>query len=270
MDLLPSSDPYEHIVQWYDLEHDPFQDDAECFVSLSESQGGSPVRVLEIGSGTGRLTAALALAGRHVTAVEPSPAMREGMRARLAQLPEKVARRIEIVEGSAVSFQLPVDARPFDVALLPQNVVAHLLTPSERELALAHVARWVRPGGQLLVDVDLAGPRRLHETAGQLWWSGTWRLRDGDGELTHFVSATPSRDPSLVHLLHFYDLSDPDGAVRRTTTRLSLALLQPGEVELAIRHAGFVVEETYGDYVCGPFDAAAPRIIVDARRAKTT
>lgn len=267
---IPSdpSDPYERIVPWYDLEHDPFQDDAECFASLIESHGGGAARVLEIGAGTGRLAVALALAGHHVTAVEPSDAMREGMRSRLRQLPEKVARRIQVVGGDAGSFHLPDTSQPYDTALLAQNVLAHLLTAAERERALAHVSSAVRPGGQLLVDIDLEGPRRLRETAGQLWWQGTWRARDGVGELTHLVTAVPSRDPSVVRLVHLYDLCGPDGALRRATTSLSLALLQPGEVELAIRHAGFDIAERYGDYSCGPFEFTSARLIVDATRGR--
>lgn len=270
MDPSRASDPYERIVPWYDIEHDPFQDDAECFVSLIESHGGGQTRVLEIGAGTGRLAAALALAGHHITAVEPSPAMREGMRSRLRQLPDKVARRVQVIEGGAASFNPADGSQPFDMALLAQNVLAHLLTAAEREEALANIATHVRPGGQLLVDIDLAGPRRLRETAGQLWWQGTWQLRGGGGELTHVVTATPSREPSVVHLVHFYDLCAANGELRRTTSHLALALLEPGEVELALRQAGFRIEERYGDYSCAPFEATSARIILDARLNSAT
>lgn len=265
MDFSQRDDPYERIVPWYDIEHDPFQDDAECFVSLIESHGGGVARVLEIGAGTGRLAVALALAGHHVTAVEPSSAMCQGMRGRLGQLPDKVARRVHVVEGDGATFQLPDTSAPFDTVLLAQNVLAHSLTAAERDQTIARVGQWIRPDGQALVDIDLAGPRRLRETAGQLWWQGTWRLRDGGGELTHLVTASPAREPSIVHLVHFYDLCNPDGALHRTTTRMALAVLEPGEVELALRYAGFQVEETYGDYSCAPFDATSPRLILDAR-----
>lgn len=265
MGLSRRNDPYERIVPWYDIEHDPFQDDAECFVSLIGSHGDGMGRVLEIGAGTGRLAAALALSGHQVTAVEPSPAMCTGMRSRLRQLPDKVARRVQVVEGDGATFQLSDTSAPFDTALLAQNVLAHVLTAPERDQTLARVAQWLRPGGQLLVDIDLAGPRRLRETAGQLWWQGTWQLREGGGELTHMVTASPAREPSIVHLVHFYDRCDPDGALHRTTTRLALAVLEPGEVELALRYAGFQIEETYGDYSCAPFEATSARLILDAR-----
>lgn len=264
MATFPTSDSYEQIAEWYDVEHDPFQDDAECYVSLMESNGDAQSRVLEIGSGTGRLAAALALAGHHVTGIEPSQAMRERAQARLRQLPERVARRILIVEGSATAFQLR-DDRQFDTVLMGQNLLAHLLTSTERSEALSAIAPRLRPGGQLIVDVDLAGPRRLRETASQLWWQGTWSLRDEGGELTHFVTAALTRDPALAHLIHFYDSRSPDGLVRRTTARLSLALLQPGEVELALQHAGFSVVASYGDYSCSPYDASSERIIFDTR-----
>jgi SAM-dependent methyltransferase len=224
--------------------------------------------VLEVGSGTGRLAVAFALAGHVVTAVEPSSAMSDRAAERLRQLPEKVARRIHLVSGSADDLGLAETER-FDVALLGQNLLAHLLTPEERRRALASVASVLLPGGQLILDLDLAGPQWLARSAPRLWRQGTWRLRNRQGEVTHFVTAEPSRDAQIVHLVHYYDVSGPDGAVARTTARMSLAILSAGEVQLALQRAGFTITAVYGDYARAPYEAGAERAIFDTRREPT-
>jgi SAM-dependent methyltransferase len=262
------SDPYERIAAWYDLEHDSFQDDAECYVSLVEASAGPRARVLEVGSGTGRLAVAFALAGHVVTAVEPSLTMSDRAAERLRQLPEKVARRIHLVSGSADDLGLAETER-FDVALMGQNLLAHLLAPEERQRALASVASALRPGGQLILDLDLAGPRWLSQSAPSLWRQGTWRLHNGQGEVTHFVTAEPSDDAHIVHLVHYYDVSGPDGTVARTTARMSLANLSAGEVELALQRVGFTITAIHGDYGCAPYEEGSERAIFNARREPT-
>ncbi|MGH2486387.1 MAG: methyltransferase domain-containing protein [Ktedonobacterales bacterium] len=257
-------DPYDRIAAWYDLEHDSFQEDAECYVSLVGANAGPRARVLEVGGGTGRLAVAFALAGHPVTAVEPSVAMSNRAAARLRQLPEKVARRVPLVTGSAGNLGLaPVER--FGAALMAQNLLAHLLIAEERERALASAANALRPGGQLILDVDLAGPQRLLQASSRPWRQGTWSLRDGCGEVTHFVAASLSYDARIVHLIHSYDVTGADGAVSRTSARMSLAMLSAGEVELALRHAGFTIEAIYGDYGCAPYEAGSERAIFDAR-----
>src|SRR5487761_186356 len=103
-------DPYAQIAEWYDLEHDEFSDDIELYLELI---GGATRRLasLEGGAGTGRLLAALAGAGYLATGVEPSTAMRARYALRVAALPERVARRMRLVEGTATALGLPASER---------------------------------------------------------------------------------------------------------------------------------------------------------------
>lgn len=258
-------DPYAQIAEWYDLEHDSFTDDIELYLELI---GGATTRlaILEVGAGTGRLLAALAGAGYVVTGVEPSAAMRARCARRLAALPERVARRISIVAGTASD--LPVAAvERFDVALLGLGTYGHFTRADERAAALGALRSHLREGGRLIVDVDLAGPRRLLETAGRLWWQGAWPTRDGAAMVEHLVVGAPGAEPGIVEVTHLYDAHEQGGAVRRTLARTPLALLSRGEVTLAIQQAGFSIEALYGGYDMAPADDAAGRVIVVAQRA---
>src|SRR4051794_11844915 len=113
---MSGDDPYAALAEWYDLEHDDLTEDIEFFAQQLTAIGAPRAHVLEIGSGTGRIAGGLALAGYEVVGVEPSAAMRARFQARLAALPQRVARRVSIVAGDARLLALPPDAR-FDAAL---------------------------------------------------------------------------------------------------------------------------------------------------------
>src|SRR5262245_46460849 len=118
-------DPYATLAEWYDIEHDAITEDVEFFAQQIASLGVARPHVLEVGSGTGRIAAGLALAGYEVVGIEPSAAMRARCLARLAALPERVARRISVLDGDARLLTPPPDAR-FDVALYGLDTFAHL------------------------------------------------------------------------------------------------------------------------------------------------
>ncbi|MDE3228834.1 MAG: methyltransferase domain-containing protein [Chloroflexota bacterium] len=263
-DPREEQDPYALIAEWYDLEHDSFTDDIELYQELLAGET-QRLAILEVGAGSGRLLAALAGAGYVVTGVEPSAAMRARCVARLAALPERVARRARIVEGTATALGLDAGER-FDVALLGLGTYGHLTTAEERAAALRAAREHMKPDGRLIVDVDLAGPRRLLETAGRLWWQGAWQARDGVALVEHSVVGALGAEPGVVEVTHLYDTHEQGGLLRRTLTRTPLALLSLGEVALEVRQAGYQIEALYGGYDMAPADGVAGRLIVVARR----
>ena len=258
-------DPYQAIATWYDVEHDRVTEDIECYQELIMQADLRAPTILEIGCGTGRVLARLAAAGYSVTGIDPSDAMRQRCARRLAALPERVSRRVRLLAGDAEHLPLGEDDQ-FDLALFSLNTFAHLLTIPARHYALAQVAAHLRPGALLLLDLDLLGTRRLAETAGQLWWRGTWPLPENNAVLlSHLMTAAPASTPGLLDVTHFYDAHEQGGEVRRSISRMSLALLSKGEVEVALQFAGFSVDEVYGGYDLSPWDEASARAIFLAR-----
>jgi SAM-dependent methyltransferase len=148
--------------------------------------------VLEIGSGTGALTTLLTGYVRHVLAVEPDARMR-------AVLHERVGDA-EVVAGRAE--KLPADDASFDVVI--GSSMWHWV---DEELALAEVARVLRPGGTLA-----------------LLWSGTDRSVDWMRSLWSGGLLTPEqieradadrRDRHTVHLGSSSPFLDPEVRVIR-------------------------------------------------------
>lgn len=118
--------------------------------------GAAPRDVVDLGAGTGKLTAALVALGHHVTAVEPLAEMR-------ARLEERLPG-VRSLAGSAES--LPLSDASADVV-----TVAQAFHWFDHGPALAEIARVLRPGGVLAIAWNVRDEReewvaRLSEVIG--------------------------------------------------------------------------------------------------------
>lgn len=133
--------------------------------------GPTPVRVADVGAGTGLLTRALIALGHDVIPVEPDP----GMRAQL----DAATPGVQAVEGAAE--RIPLDDASVDAVVAGQAY--HWF---DRERAHPELARVIRPGGV---------------------FAPVWNQRDDDvpwlAELTRIVegerAASSARNGERVH-----------------------------------------------------------------------
>jgi SAM-dependent methyltransferase len=127
-------------------EHRPVYADAAVEWALEPVRGRRPLRVADVGAGTGKLTAMLVRLGADVTAVEPDPQMLAELR---RTLPE-----VRSAAGSAE--ELPLADASVDAVLAGQAM--HWFDPDR---ALPEIARVLTPGGVLAglwnVDDDRVG-----------------------------------------------------------------------------------------------------------------
>jgi SAM-dependent methyltransferase len=166
--------------------------------------------VLDLGAGTGKLTAALVERGRAVTAVDPSPEMLRVLRGRLPG--------VEAVEGTAE--RIPTPDRAFALVVVAQ--AWHWVDPGR---AVPEVARVLRPGGRLGLiwnerDESIGWVREL----GQLMDAGTAAF---DDESEPVVPA-------------------PFGPLERHETRWVQELTHDGLLDLARSRSYFITKDADG------------------------
>ena len=155
-----------------------FRDMRERILAAASVETGESV--LDLGSGTGLLALAAAPLADTVWALDSSRAMCEylAIKARSARL-----SNVEVVRASAVNLPLVDDC----IDVVVSNYCLHELSHPDKLLALAEVARVLRPGGRLVVgdmmfSLDLRTARDRHLVAGKVRTiarrgiPGLWRL----------------------------------------------------------------------------------------------
>jgi len=143
-----------HADEWDELRSLHIADgpvEAALTEMLAEASGGGSLgRLLDVGTGTGRIAELFAADAAHIVAFDKSPDMLRIARARLQHLPSDA---VELVQGDFA--QLPFAARSFDTVLLHQ-VLHYAQAP---EAVLAGAARVTAPGGRVAI-VDFAAHER--------------------------------------------------------------------------------------------------------------
>jgi demethylmenaquinone methyltransferase/2-methoxy-6-polyprenyl-1,4-benzoquinol methylase len=121
--------------------------------AVAEAAAARPgARVLEIGCGTGAVTARLVARGAEVTALDQNPEMLERARARLSAAP---AGAVTWLERTAAELDQLAEAA-FDAAVA--SLCLSEMSAGERAFVLRAAARRLRPGGVLAV-ADEVRPR---------------------------------------------------------------------------------------------------------------
>ena len=115
-------------------EHRPDYAEAAVRWALEPVRSGVPLRVLDLGAGTGKLTATLVRVGAEVTAVEPDPAM-------LAELRRSLGT-VRSLPGSAEDIPLPD-------ASVDAVVVGQAMHWFDLDRAIPEIARVLAGGGVL-------------------------------------------------------------------------------------------------------------------------
>jgi SAM-dependent methyltransferase len=225
--------------------------------------GPEPLEVLDLGAGTGKLTAALLAAGHRVTALEPSAGMREVLAARLAgaggaaaseEAPSRLAgaatasEEAPSADGGAASPAVSggaevtiLDGRAEEIPLGDGSVDAVVAGSAfhwfDREPTLAEVERVLRPPGVFGLlgnryDTSIDWQRRLRKisSAGEIYRGGHWPKQE---ELRERF--TEVEDRSIAHHMEV----DP-AMLRDYLASLSwVATMEPAERE---RHLAAIDE----------------------------
>lgn len=117
---------------------------------LEEAAAAPGMVAVDLGCGTGQLAIPLAQAGAHVKAVDISQNM-------ILRLHEKaMASGVGGIEGlvsAAEQFDLPEQS----VDLVVTNYVLHHLRDEDKERVVQAAARWLKPGGRLVVGDMMFG-----------------------------------------------------------------------------------------------------------------
>ncbi|ABF45483.1 Methyltransferase type 11 [Deinococcus geothermalis DSM 11300] len=246
-----SSVNYDDFADLYDHQYDLYRDDLHFYAGVAERVGGP---VLEVGAGTGRVTAFLARRGVRVVGLEPSARMIERGRARA----KEQGLDLTFVQGDAGSFQLE---ERFSLVIAPFNALMHLYTPGEQLSALENIRAHLKPGGAFVFDLSV--PR--YGEMNTLRHEGETFYGDGGWRTDVFLVQRHDRPRQHVTTEYYVDTTAADGTLRRRHYTLTQRYYTRFEMEWLLRCAGFEAPRVTGSFQGGPLTESSEVMVFQTR-----
>jgi SAM-dependent methyltransferase len=202
-------------------------------------------RVLELGVGTGRLAAPMAVAGLDVVGIDSSVAM-------LARIPEHPGGdQVTALCGDMVR-DLPDG--PFDACLVAYNTLFNLVDAADQQRCFHAVADRLRPGGSFVVEAIVPDPAA---PAG-----GDVSLRTMTADRV-VLSVSDHRPDEQRTSGQFVELTETGGVRLRPW---SIRWAPPDELDAMAASAGLALAERFADMAGTRFDEHADHHVSIYRR----
>lgn len=234
---------YDPIANLYDI-YVPATFDIDFFVNEAAKSKGE---ILELMSGTGRVSIPLLGAGVKLTCVDLSA----GSNAILREKLEQKGLQADVYQMDVCELDLP---KKFDMVIIPFHSFAHITSTQDQRRALERIHAHLSPGGMFICT--LGNPVMRKQTVnGQLRLVRTYSLDDGCALLLWTLESFSAGDPQVVEALQFYEEYDASGVMRsKKLMELHFRLSGRDEFEELVKTAGFKVKALYGDYSRAKFN----------------
>jgi len=215
-------------------------------------------RVLELGSGTGRVSLPLGRAGVALTGIDRSAAMLAYARTRIKRA--RLGHAIRLVQGDIRFLPCP---RAFAVVMAPYGILQSLLRERDLARTLAEVHRVLEPGGTFGLEL-VADLPAWEEYRRRVSLKG-WRGRPGGTHVT--LVETVRQDRARRQTIFDQEFRERRGG-RTRVHRFSLAFrtLSVPQMTRRLEKAGFEISALLGDYRGGAWDARADVWVILAKK----
>jgi SAM-dependent methyltransferase len=249
----------------YDLEHEGDDEDVGFYLKLLDRW--RPKRVMELASGSGRVTIPLArvaiASGAEIVGLErEGPMLEEAERKRAALTPHERAG-FSFIEGDMRRWSTP---QPFDLVIAPCSSLSHLLMLDEQIAAWQCAYDNLRAGGRFVVDLTMPNlpayadsmqtpPRTLVEVDVDA------RDPQTGTRLVRYKTTRYLPHEQRAEIRFLYDRFPQDQQVDRYVSDFDCHVYYPREVELLFRVAGFSIDCWFGDYTMRRLRATSRQLI---------
>ncbi len=239
---MPNSIDWSRVADLYDS-YVQSTLDVPFFLDHASKTSGE---VLELMSGTGRVSLPLIEAGVRLTCVDASPDMLVALREKLAK--KNLAAPVHEMDVRELNL-----GKRFDLIFIPFHSFAELLTTSDQRKTLDRVQKHLSDRGRFICT--LHNPTvRLKHVDGQLRLWGNHPLAQRCGSLLFWGMENYDSDAHIVNGFEFFEEYDPSGILRtKRMVELHFRIVEKNEFAELAGAAGFRVAALYGDYGCSEF-----------------
>ncbi len=225
------------IADFYDPMQSWLSEDVEFFLKDIK---GRKTRILELGSGTGRIALPLAKKGHTVYAVDSSADMQKILRRKLKG---PVARKVVPVQASISDMRI---SEKFDHAIMGLNTIYGLAQEDDRIASFRNIAGHLKKGAFLYIDTMLPGRSLLLNRPGVY---GMYLFEDKRGNHCINISYSRYNVKTQRSMLNFLNIvTDRKGKARFYVTSSKEYYPSLGELSVLLKTSGFKVVAVFSDY----------------------
>ncbi len=234
---LADSNDYARVANLYDS-YIRTTFDVPFFLNEAKKTKG---QVLELMSGTGRVSLPLIEAGIRLTCVDLSREMLSVLRAKLRQ------RGLDACTHQMDVRELDL-AEQFELIFIPFHAFAEILSPADQQKTMRAIHRHLTGTGQFICTLHNP-PVRLKHVDGQLRLWGKYPLEKNNGLVLMWVREEYAADRRTVNVFEFLEEYDAHGVMQlRTLLEVAYCPIRKSEFQQMAESSGFRVVALYGDY----------------------
>ncbi|NNE44411.1 MAG: class I SAM-dependent methyltransferase [Gemmatimonadetes bacterium] len=249
------------MAKWYDFDYERRMRRDLPFYRACAEEGGGPV--LELGAGTGRVSAYLARAGFDVTAVDLSEAMLERAETRRAKLGE-AGDRIRLVRQDMA--ELTVRGR-FGTVLVPFHSFHHLYSTSRQLAALRAIRRRLTERGIAVFVLFRPDIPQYQDYDSRLVVSYERTDRSSGNKVVQRFRMQCEFPRQMMYIDYYWDEYRGRRRINRDHAPMRWRWFHRYEFEHLLARANLRPIRILGDYDSRPFDDRCEQMIFFAMRA---
>ena len=215
----------------YDAIHDEYIWDINLIKAYAKKNQGS---VLELASGTGRLTQCIIDLGLAYTGLEKNSDLVKFSQA-------KFDKRANFILANMQKFKIN---KLFDFVFIGFNSFLHNLTKEKAQNCLNCVYNHLKPSGKFLISSFIPHPSFLYRDNKKLYPATNFFYYKG--KTCRILEKNEYFVDSQINNLYWF--LEKDGEISDTQFTFSLRMYYPHEMDILLSKSGFKILEKIGDY----------------------
>lgn len=231
-------------AEFYDILHEG-QNEYIAYTKLAEKYGK---RILELGSGTGRITIPLAKEGIQVTGLEYNEDMLFMCKEKLEKEENSVKEKVKLIQGDAKKFK--IDDK-FNIIIAPCNFINHLFSFEELEQVVECVNSHLAKDGVFIIDNSLPSVECMMDENGLEMKSQFMNKRTGYKILNSFTPSYNFIDGIEEDIIKIKEVDDDGNILREAESIEKLAFYFPREIRYLLHNTGMEIIEERGNLMRG-------------------
>jgi SAM-dependent methyltransferase len=246
----------DFFARFYDLIYHQMRDGVDNRFYLDRI-GETKGRILEIGSGTGRLLTEALSEGADIYGIDISPAMLGVLRSKIS-----IEQQARISLQNMISFRF---GHKFDLIIAPFRVFMHLTDKSDQLKALEHVFKNLNPGGRFIFDAFIPNLQML--------LTGLDNVKDFEGEyepgksVKRIVSTWPDLLNQIINMTFTIEWHDGRKEYKKAWNS-SLHYFFRFELEHLIERSPFSSYSILGDFEGNELNADSMEFVAICRKSQ--